>query len=329
MGRNEIQRARLISAAAQVVEEVGYAQVTVTRVIKRARMSRKTFYDSFANCEDCMVAMFDCGVEWARGALLDAAREESWQEQVRAALAAILQLIDAERGLARFCLVDGLGGGERMLKRRAEVIAELAAAIDSRSDRASGAHEPAPITAEGTVGAVAHILHTRLYSGAGEPVSNLLGELTSIVVRPYLGDAVAREELARPAPEYKPLPRRMPPPGDSLPGLKRLTYRTALVLSAIRERPGSSNRRIGSDSGIVDQGQISKLLSRLAGIELIENRGRGQQHGLANAWHLTGYGEKVEHVVRTRFGLLDSDLRTAPRKTARRASSASRRSQRQ
>ena len=335
MGRNEIQRARLISAAAQVVEEVGYAQVTVSRVIERARVSRKTFYDSFANSEDCLVALFDCAVERARGALPGAACEQSWQEAVRTALAEILRLIDAERGLARFCLVEALGGGEQMLERRAEVIAELAAAIDNRRDRLSAAHEPAPITAEGAVGAVAHILHTRLYpsaggsASAGESVSNLLGALMSIVVLPYLGTAAAREELERPAPEHKPLPRRAPPPGDSLPGLKRLTYRTALVLSAIRERPGSSNQRIGRDSGIVDQGQISKLLSRLAGIELIENRGRGQQHGLANAWYLTSHGEEIEHVVRTRFGLLDSDRRAAPRKTARRTSSTSRQSQRQ
>ncbi len=41
----------------------------------------------------------------------------------------------------------------------------------------------------------------------------------------------------------------------------RLTYRTARVLMAIAERPGSNNREVGNRGEVVDQGQISKLLS--------------------------------------------------------------------
>jgi AcrR family transcriptional regulator/DNA-binding MarR family transcriptional regulator len=328
VGRNEIQQARLISAAAQVVEEVGYRQVTVSRVIERARVSRKTFYDSFANSEECMVALFDCAVDRARGAVAGA-DQESWQESLRTSLAEILRLIDEERGLARFCLVEALGGGERLLRRRAELLAEFAAAIDNGRRHTPAAREPAPIAAEGAVGAVGHILHARLCAGDDKPVSDLLGALMSIVVLPYLGDAAADRELARPAPERKSLPRRNPPKRASLPGLSRLTYRTALVLSAIHTRPGSSNQQVGRDSGITDQGQMSKLLSRLAGIGLVENRGPGQQHGLANAWHLTTRGAELEHVVRTRFGLLDSDRRALRRKSARRASAAPRQPPRQ
>ena len=42
-------------------------------------------------------------------------------------------------------------------------------------------------------------------------------------------------------------------------------------------------REIAERSGIADQGQISKLLTRLARLELVANRGAGQEKGAANA----------------------------------------------
>jgi DNA-binding MarR family transcriptional regulator len=80
----------------------------------------------------------------------------------------------------------------------------------------------------------------------------------------------------------------------------RLTYRTVRVLSVIGERPGASNREIAESSGIVDQGQISKLLNRLARLELIVNLGGGQERGASNAWHLTPRGGQVERATRPR-----------------------------
>ena len=78
----------------------------------------------------------------------------------------------------------------------------------------------------------------------------------------------------------------------------RLTHRTACVLSAIAGHPGASNREVANLAGVVDQGQISKLLSRLERLELIVNVGQGGFRGAPNAWTLTPRGEQVEHRVR-------------------------------
>jgi DNA-binding MarR family transcriptional regulator len=71
----------------------------------------------------------------------------------------------------------------------------------------------------------------------------------------------------------------------------RLTYRTARVLAAIEDYPGASNREVAERAGIVDQGQISKLLSRLEARQLIEKLGEGKTRGAPNAWRLTEQGE--------------------------------------
>jgi DNA-binding MarR family transcriptional regulator len=159
------------------------------------------------------------------------------------------------------------------------------------------------VTAEGVVGGVFAVIHTRLLDDADAPLTDLLGPLMSMIVLPYLGARAAARELARPAVEVargreaRPRTRAR----DPLEGLNmRLTYRTVRVLMVIAERPGASNREIAEGSGIIDQGQISKLLNRLARLKLVENRGEGQERGAANAWHLTARGGQVERATRPR-----------------------------
>jgi hypothetical protein len=88
--------------------------------------------------------------------------------------------------------------------------------------------------------------------------------------------------------------------GDPLRELDmRLTYRTVRVLMALAATPGSSNREIGVAAGIADQGQISKLLSRLERLGLVHNQGLAPGKGAPNAWALTAKGLDVERAMNT------------------------------
>jgi hypothetical protein len=169
--------------------------------------------------------------------------------------------------------------------------------------RVARAIQEAPdVTAEGVVGAVFAVLHTRLLARSNEPFTALLGPLMSMLVLPYLGARVAAAELAR-KPPVLPKRRRVPRPSsrDPLEGLDmRLTYRTVRVLAFIAERPGASNREIAEGAGIADQGQISKLLTRLERLQLVRNMGEGQVKGAPNEWYLTDRGAGVERATRPR-----------------------------
>jgi AcrR family transcriptional regulator len=299
-----IQRSRILAAAVEAVDEVGYARLTVAEVIGRARVSRKTFYDVFRDREDCFLAAFQQALQQARtilGEVYD--RDAAWPEGIRCALARLLMCMDEEPGLAKLCVVESLGAGERVLELRAKVLGELAAVVDQGRFVSNATHAPPELTAEGVVGAVFAVLHTRLLDGDSEPLTNLLGSLMSMIVLPYLGARAANRELSRPAPEVSRGRRAqiLVSTADPLEGLKmRLTYRTVRVLSVIAEQPGASNREIAEGSGIVDQGQISKLLTRLARLALVENLGGGQERGASNAWHLTPRGAEVERATRRR-----------------------------
>jgi AcrR family transcriptional regulator len=300
----EIQRSRMLTAAAQAVEEVGYARMTVAQVISRAKVSRKTFYDVFVDREDCFLATFEQAVAQARGPVVEAYEQEtSWREGVRAGLAWMLRFMDEEPGLGRISVLEALGAGPRVLEVRAQVLDELAAVVDrGRSIGGAGTREPPQVTAEGVVGAVFAVIHTRLLEQRPGSLTSLLGPLMSMIVLPYLGARTASKELSRPAPRARRRARGAGAPSrDPLEGLQmRLTYRTVRVLVVIGTQPGASNREIAEGSGITDQGQISKLLTRLQRLELVENRGGGQLRGAANAWYLTERGAEVERAARPR-----------------------------
>jgi AcrR family transcriptional regulator len=300
----EIQRSRLLAAAVDAVDESGYARMTVAQVIARARVSRKTFYDVFADREDCFLAAFEQAIYQLDGVMRDAyGRETGWRDGVRSGLAALLMFFDDEPRLARLCVVEALGAGSRVLERRAQVLEELAEVVDRGRFVTSAVREPPEVAAEGVVGAVFAVLHTRLLEDDKAPLVELLGSLMNMVVLPYLGARAASRELTRPAPEIcsdrgRPARARS---GDPLDGLNmRLTYRTVRVLVVIGQHPGANNREIAESSGIVDQGQISKLLTRLARLKLVQNTGEGQEKGASNAWHLTARGARVERATRPR-----------------------------
>jgi AcrR family transcriptional regulator len=297
----EIQQARMLGAALQAIDEHGYAQFTVAQVIERAKVSRKTFYDVFEDREDCFGALFDQALTRAEGRVERAyGGEREWREATRSGLSAILELIDEEPALARLCVVDSLAAGRRVLERRERVLERLRGAVARGQAQRDGRREASAMAAEGVVGAVFSVLHSRLLQRSPGPYLNLLGQLMSMVVLPYLGAAAANRELTRPTPERARAKRRTGrSQGDALVGLRmRLTYRTVSVLHTIGDHPGASNREVADKAGITDQGQISKLLTRLERLELVENVKDGLPKGAPNRWRLTERGMEVERATR-------------------------------
>ncbi len=298
----EIQRRRLLAAAADVLVEVGYARLTVALVISRARVSRRTFYELFANCEDCFLGVLEQTLAEATLLATEAyERGADWREGVRLALARLLAFIDEEPELARLWVVETLAAGGQALERRARVLEELARVVDRGRSVTNATREPPKLTAEGVVGGIVAVLQTRLLEERAEPFTDLHGSMMSMIVLPYLGASAANRELSRPPLEIpRDRPARTRAGGkDPIAGLNmRLTYRTVQVLAVIAEHPGASNREIAKGSGIADEGQTSRLLKRLARLNLVENLGEGQEKGAANAWYLTARGTQLERASR-------------------------------
>ncbi|MGN6372474.1 MAG: TetR/AcrR family transcriptional regulator [Solirubrobacteraceae bacterium] len=303
---SEIQRMRLLAAAGQVCCERGVANVTVTLIVERAGVSRRTFYELYSDSDECLLATFGDALERARERVLDAwFAVGGWRERTRASLVALLGLFDEDPALAQLLMVESLAAGHRVLADRARVLDGLIDAL------ANGARQDAPSKArariesaaavrlniEGALGGVLSVLHARISRHSPGRLIELASPLMSMLVLPCDGLAAAQREAQRPAPAPDSSQSGPPTPVSQSDPFKdagmRLTYRTMRVLCAIGERPGSSNRRIAAMADIGDQGQVSKLLSRLERIGTIANTAVGLNRGEANAWTLTTTGRQV------------------------------------
>jgi AcrR family transcriptional regulator len=298
---SDIQRARILAATVDVVCENGAGNATVARVVARAGVSRRTFYELFHDREACFLAAFEAGVERVSRYVLEAYDPQvRWAERLRSSLAALLTFLDTEPEVGWLLIVGSLGAGPRVLEQRGQVLAQIIAFVDEGRQAGKRGEDPPPLTAEGLAGGVFSLIHARMVDESPAPLTELLPALMSMVVLPYLGPAAARRELARPAP-----PARNGRPARSADPLReldmRLTYRTIRVLMAIGESGGEglhpSNRQVADAAGIRDQGQVSKLLSRLEQLGLIQNAAEPQVKGEPNAWRLTQRGEQVRAVV--------------------------------
>ncbi len=300
----EVQRTRILEAMAEMAADMGVGAVTVSHVVAHAGVSRRTFYELFPDREACLLAAFNLGVEraWARiGPVYHA--EPRWRDGIRVGLAAFLAFLEDEPSLGQLCVVHSLGGGAQVLNRRAEVLGKLAEAVDrGRAEGVAGRAQPPALIAEGVVGAVMSVIYSQLQGEDEEqPLTDLFGVLMNLILLPYLGPSTARRELTRPVPRIQTGTESLLPGalGNGAGGVGgdphiRLTYRTARVLTAIAESPGASNREVAARAGVVDQGQISKLLGRLLRLGLIVNTGESSARGAPNAWRLTELGERVE-----------------------------------
>jgi AcrR family transcriptional regulator len=290
----EIQRARIITAMVEECTERGVANVSVAHVVQRAGVSRRTFYEVFDDREDCFLGAFEETIARASRCVREVYDPEAkWVERIRAALTASLQFLDFAPGAGQLAIVGSLGAGPKALERRRSGIARIIAIVDEGRKETGAGSELPPLTAEGIVGGVLSVLHSRLLEEDSGQLVELAGPLMSMIVLSYLGPAAARRELARPVP-FSSGPLAVAP-SDPLRELgMRLTYRTVCVLMAVAATPGGSNRQVADRSGISDQGQISKLLVRLHGLGLIENTGSGSVRGAPNSWVLTHRGWNVQ-----------------------------------
>lgn len=296
----DTERTRILEAMAEVMAERGGRGPTVTAadVIARSGVSDAAFHYAFADREACQLAAFELGVDRARRRMLASYDSHlRWLDAIKGGLAAFLRFLEDEPALGRLLVVYSTSGGERLLRRRAGIVEALAAVIDrGRLELAPDRQQPAAIIGEGVVGAVLTIVQNRLLADEQAAPMELFGALVSIIVLPYLGAGVAHREMTRPAPRVRDDGAVATGAGESAVdhgrGL-RITDRTALVLTAIADYPGASNREVADRAGVIDQGQISKLLSRLQERELIANTGDGRTRGAPNSWRLTEHGEAL------------------------------------
>jgi len=113
-------RRRLIDALAESIADTGYSATTVADIVRRARTSRRTFYEHFSDRESCLVALL---TDTNRQAIetISAAVDPSapWDAQIRQAVEAWIANAESQPAVMLSWIRDvpALGLAARRLQR--------------------------------------------------------------------------------------------------------------------------------------------------------------------------------------------------------------------
>jgi AcrR family transcriptional regulator len=193
----EAQRRALLGAMARLVAEGGYREVRTTALAREAHVSKNALYLHFAGKEGCFAALCEEIAEGAAARIAGACAGAGGgpEERLRAGLASLADLIEAEPAAARLLLVNAPELGAAGLDRRRRAAARLEAIV--AGCLAAEGEAPPDALARAIVAGVAAVARRRLREGGTEPalpVEDLTGWAMDLAATE--GEAPLRAALA-------------------------------------------------------------------------------------------------------------------------------------
>jgi len=192
----ESQRGRMLGAIARAVAGKGYAATTVADVVSGAGVSRKTFYEHFADKEECFLAAWDVGVQVLFDAILASrARAKDPIGRMRMGLRAYLRTLAAEPAFARSFFIEVVAAGPRAEARRAEVHTRFADLLATLHDQARTEMpqlpEVPPAIPRAAVGAINELVSDYVRAGRTEELPELEDTILYLELVLFAGHDVA------------------------------------------------------------------------------------------------------------------------------------------
>jgi len=180
-------RQKLVGGLTEAIADKGYAAVTIADVVRHARVSKRTFYEHFADKEECFLAAYRAASDDILAAIAaEAARVElPWSERVHAAASAYFAALESQPALTRTFLLEIHAAGPRALAVRREIhqrFADLLRRLVSaarKDDARIGPLSAAMATA--IVGGINELVLVALEKGATRKLHELAGTAEELV----------------------------------------------------------------------------------------------------------------------------------------------------
>ncbi|RDI51162.1 TetR/AcrR family transcriptional regulator [Nocardia mexicana] len=125
--RTEQRRAAILAAALELFGTKGYANSPVKQICQEAGLTERYFYESFADREDCLAALYSGIAEEMRAVTVAAVQEAApdLDAVTRAGLAAFIGYLTDSPRRARVDLIEVVGVSEAMEQRRHAVLGDF------------------------------------------------------------------------------------------------------------------------------------------------------------------------------------------------------------
>ena len=140
------QRERILAAMIAVAGTKGYGATTVGDVTRRARVSRDTFYEQFANKEACFLAAYDATTRELVDQMIAAGTSHSdYVEGIRDGVRAYLKFWSERPDAARVCTLEVMAAGPEALAHRERTLQSFARLYRTVAERAREQQPDLPV----------------------------------------------------------------------------------------------------------------------------------------------------------------------------------------
>jgi AcrR family transcriptional regulator len=174
------QRSRLLSAIVEVCAEDGYRNATIGRIASRARVSVATFYEQFANKEECFLAAQDALAERLRLDIAGAVAEDSPAAATRVVLGRLLTFAQREPGCFTFLTHEAMLAGQPAADARERLIVAIEREVEDAWLALAGDAPVPDLPVRVWVGAAVRLLGFQMRRGCHQP-EELLADLLAWV----------------------------------------------------------------------------------------------------------------------------------------------------
>jgi AcrR family transcriptional regulator len=128
--RRAAHRQRLLTAVIAAAAELGYSEMTVAEVVRRARVSRNVFYEHFADKQTAFVAALEAGEQLIFEHIAARTCGTDAIDRLRSSIRAYLEFLATEPEFARCFLIEVFAAGadarEHLYAARARFAADIA-----------------------------------------------------------------------------------------------------------------------------------------------------------------------------------------------------------
>ncbi|HEV7493068.1 hypothetical protein [Baekduia sp.] len=286
------QRDRLVAAMGELTAELGLTAVGVHHVCQRAGVSRRTFYDLYADRDACVVDMHEEAFGRLLVHLAEAVADAGahWEDRAVALTQALLGAWDADRVLAQLCLVSSVSGHAEAMELRRTAMAQIAGLL---------ADPPRQPMVEASVLACAitgiwGLAFAQLTEKPDASIADLAGVAIYLLLAPFAGRRHAAARAAGRGGTVAYVTRWTPTVvgGDEDRGLL-VTELTSQTLRYLNGHPGAANIDIARAIDVRHESQMSRHLGRLERAGMVSRR----KEGRTNAWMLTARGEEAARTL--------------------------------
>ncbi|HEU5475755.1 MAG TPA: TetR/AcrR family transcriptional regulator [Actinophytocola sp.] len=184
--RRAERRAALIEAGLEVIGTQGWAGTTVRGVCRQAGLTERYFYESFADHEALLLAVYDhtlaTGIEYVLAAVRSAPADLG--STTRAAIAAALEYLLDDPRKGRILILEATGN-EQLQRRRQQAVRSQATLLTTLT--AGFFDHPPPrsdayLTALSLVGALSELAAAQLDGQLSVPRTRLLDHLSALAI---------------------------------------------------------------------------------------------------------------------------------------------------